>query len=93
MNTTIAHTENQKTERRSSGFNFFKFDTSVEIIYEPELCKQHDMTAYYESFQEIAIKRGGLIMSVSIADMPEEERNNLRCLMKAIADLSTGNLQ
>ena len=62
-----SHITNQ--DKRSSGFNLYEFRTVAEIIYEPELCKQKDMTAYYESFQEIVIKRGGLIISISIADL------------------------
>lgn len=85
-----SHIANQ--DKRSNGFNLFEFNTVAEIIYEPELCKQKDMTAYYESFQEIVIKRGGLIISISIADLPEDEKNSIKNLMNDVADLSTGNL-
>jgi hypothetical protein len=86
---TRTHTTNE--DRRSGGFNLFKFNSIAEIIYEPELNKVKDLTAYYESFEEIVIKRGGLILSVSIADLPKEEKTALKSLMNAIADLSTGN--
>jgi hypothetical protein len=80
-------------DRRSNGFNLFKFTTTAEIIYEPTLEKEKNMTAYYHGFGEIVIKRGGLMVSISITDLPEDEKTAIVELMNAVADLSTGNVR
>lgn len=78
--------ETQTTERRSS-LNLYRVQTTAEIIYDPELYKQKDMISYYESFEEIMIKKGGLILSIIISNLPEEEKNKLKSLMDNTADL------
>jgi hypothetical protein len=90
MDTRI-HSTNE--DRRSNGFNLFKFDTTAEIIYEPTLSNEKNMTAYYHGFEEIVIKRGGLMVSISIANLPEDEKTAIVELMNAVADLSTGNVR
>lgn len=77
----------QTVERRTSSLKTFETLTNVEIIYEPGLHKERDQMTYYDSSEEIVIKKGCFLFSLIISALPEEDKEQLKSLLNNLADL------